>query len=157
MNFADQHQPGSDGADGSSTWHVVKEKRLLKHRNGSSTPYEHISLRRDDGMIFESGGLGRPGEFVETFLIKGSFGELKFQGSRYDMHKGITDTYIVYLFPPYLLKDKEQLAKSISGDIESGLLHYPVHPIFNGIPVKDVVFQTSIGYSPETVKHAREM
>jgi hypothetical protein len=156
-NAMEDYMGDKDRAD-ASVWHVVKEKREykdLKRPDGTPETYEATLLRRDDGLTVERIGLGRPGELDETFLFKGSFGEFKVSASRYDMLKGITDTYVVMLYPPRIQK-AEALARSMSKDIESALLHFPIHRIFNNIPVKNVVFQVTRGYSSDTVLRAGE-
>ena len=110
---------------------------------GQRLLYENLSLRRSDGLTVDSISMGR--EKDETFLFNGRFGEFKIRASRWnEWTNKPTDIYIVYLFQPYMDETTMRLVRLLSKDIESALINFPVHAIFENIPVKDVVFQMSI-------------
>ena len=156
MNESNEENIENTPADFSSKWHVIKEKRKFLLSNGRGEIYEVTGIKRDDGLTITRESAMRNAE-VETFLYKGSFGEFKFSASRWDMHKGIMNTYIVYLFSPYIEKGDEILVRSMSKDIESALLHFPVSKHFNNKSIESVVFQVNKGYSLDTVLRAGEV
>jgi len=139
----------------SSEWHVIKVKRFLELVSGNEEVEVPI-LQRDDGLTVERIGMDR--ERNEIFLFKGNFGEVKFQANRWNFSKNEpSQTYVVLLFPPYIEKSKEILLRSMSKNIESALLNYPLSQTSNFVPVHEVVFQVERGHNPDTVLQAREI
>jgi len=159
MNHTNKQQAGNGATKDASVWHVVRETRIDKwHKNpdGSSKTHEGTLIQRDDGLSVERTGMGRPEEMTEFFTCKGTFGEFKFTASRWNLLKAEpVDTYTVNLYN-YVQEPDLKLALSHAKDIESALLHYPVHQFHKNMPVKDVVFRTGDVRSPVT-SHAEEI
>lgn len=147
-------------------WEVVKEKRI-----GEVGAYEVTMLKRKDGLTFADIGLN--GEWQETFLVKGSFGEFKFLASRVKFRRPeenfADETYIeLGKYGKYSILDKyiiltnwfgnvnKKLLLAYAKDIESALLHYPLQSFYKNIPVKEVVFDIGETTQPHYI-HADDI
>jgi hypothetical protein len=101
--------------------------------------------------------IGLKREIQETCSCNENFGEFTFRASRSDDDKNEPrDQYIVFLFLPYVEKDKVALARSPAAKIESAPLHYPFHAIFRNTRVKSVLFQTEGARNSSALKRAIE-
>ena len=142
-------------------WQIKHETRIdkwTKNPDGSQATYEGEYIERN-GIKVEGIGIGP--DLEETFVCKGSFGEFKFIAKRWNglanKSKPPEPRYIVQLYEPFIEKDQIALARTLMPEIESALLHMPLHPIHEGTLVKEVVFQVTPGFSEKTLVRVRDL
>ena len=156
-----------------SEWEVVKEPYINSINNELM---EKVKLKRKDGSTISIAGGAHRG-LDDIFLVKGNFGEFKFLASRMEQREPIgSEYYIISDAAPYVVSDTyivwvnwsvdintaerdKKLRVEYSKDIESALLCFPVEelPLYNNIPVKDVVFDIGKKLTQPHYVHANDI